>query len=110
MPPCQGGGREFEPRLPLHLYPGDVAKWLRQGSAKPLFSGSNPLVASNFFASAGVAELADAEDLKSSALKRLVGSRPSPGTILLAVIECNPGFFQPPLYHRYTINSCEFAQ
>jgi UDP-N-acetyl-D-mannosaminuronic acid dehydrogenase len=25
---------------------GDVAKWLRQGSAKPLFSGSNPLVAS----------------------------------------------------------------
>ncbi len=19
MPPCQGGGREFEPRLPLHL-------------------------------------------------------------------------------------------
>jgi hypothetical protein len=29
---------------------------------------------------AGMAELADAEDLKSSALKRLVGSRPSPGT------------------------------
>src|SRR5512138_2606575 len=20
MPPCQGGGREFEPRLPLHLF------------------------------------------------------------------------------------------
>jgi integrase/recombinase XerD len=34
--------------------------------------------------SAGVAELADAEDLKSSALKRLVGSRPSPGTSKLA--------------------------
>jgi hypothetical protein len=32
------------------------------------------------FAEAGMAELADAEDLKSSALKRLVGSRPSPGT------------------------------
>jgi hypothetical protein len=30
-----------------------------------------------------MAELADAEDLKSSALKRLVGSRPSPGTTTL---------------------------
>ncbi len=28
---------------------GDVAKWLRRGSAKPLFTGSNPVVASNFF-------------------------------------------------------------
>ncbi len=27
---------------------GDVAKWLRRGSAKPLFTGSNPVVASNF--------------------------------------------------------------
>jgi hypothetical protein len=27
--------------------PGDVAKRLRRGSAKPLFSGSNPLVASS---------------------------------------------------------------
>ena len=26
---------------------GDVAKWLRRGSAKPLFTGSNPVVASN---------------------------------------------------------------
>src|SRR3954471_15549956 len=34
-PPCQGGGREFESRLPLHFF-GDVAKWLRRGSAKPL--------------------------------------------------------------------------
>ncbi len=25
---------------------GDVAKWLRRGSAKPLFGGSNPPVAS----------------------------------------------------------------
>jgi hypothetical protein len=62
---------------------GDVAKWLRQGSAKPLFSGPNPLVASILSSYAGVAELADAEDLKSSALKRLVGSRPSPGTTKL---------------------------
>ncbi len=43
---------------------GDVAKWLRRGSAKPLFSGSNPLVASSLY-HAGVAELADAPDLKS---------------------------------------------
>ena len=27
---------------------GDVAKWLRRRSAKPLFGGSNPPVASNF--------------------------------------------------------------
>ena len=31
--PCQGEGRGFESRLPLH---GDVAKRLRRGSAKPL--------------------------------------------------------------------------
>jgi hypothetical protein len=28
---------------------GDVAKWLRRGSAKPLFTGSNPVVASKPF-------------------------------------------------------------
>jgi hypothetical protein len=28
------------------LLRGDVAKWLRRGSAKPLFTGSNPVVAS----------------------------------------------------------------
>ena len=27
---------------------GDVAKWIRRGSAKPLFGGSNPPVASIF--------------------------------------------------------------
>ncbi len=43
--PCQGEGREFESRLPLQ---GDVAKWIRRGSAKPLFTGSNPVVASSF--------------------------------------------------------------
>ena len=60
--PCQGEGREFESRLPLQ---GDVAKWIRRGSAKPLFTGSNPVVASIILA--GVAELADAADLKSYA-------------------------------------------
>jgi hypothetical protein len=29
------------------LLRGDVAKWLRRGSAKPLFGGSNPPVASS---------------------------------------------------------------
>src|SRR5579884_745090 len=47
--PCQGEGREFEPRLPLHFYFGDVAKWLRRRSAKPLspvrFRPSPPLSA-----------------------------------------------------------------
>ena len=39
-PPCQGGGRESEPRLPLSLYwcHGQV---VRQRSAKPLFPSSN---------------------------------------------------------------------
>ena len=57
--------------------PGDVAKWLRRRSAKPLCIGSNPIVASQRTVSnahlrwafrllpAGVAELVDAKDLKS---------------------------------------------
>ena len=48
--PCQGEGRGFESRLPLQ---GDVAKWLRRGSAKPLFGGSNPPVASIEYYNAG---------------------------------------------------------
>ena len=65
---------------------GDVPKWLRERSAKPPFIGSNPIVASSWnglihggqtkrsgmaqcsgtlFAAAGVAELVDAQDLKS---------------------------------------------
>jgi hypothetical protein len=88
--PCQGEGRGFESRLPLHFFHpqapartagpsssgrtadfgsvnrgsnprgpanlqrrrpagkrrGDVPKWLRGRSAKPLFTGSNPVVAS----------------------------------------------------------------
>ena len=31
------------------LLGGDVPKWLRERSAKPLFGGSNPPVTSNFF-------------------------------------------------------------
>ena len=56
---------------------GGVAKWLRQRSAKPLFSGSNPLAAST---SAGMAELVDARDLKSLVLFGRAGSIPAPGT------------------------------
>ncbi len=37
-----------EPRHPLIEYKGDVAKWLRRRSAKPLFIGSTPIVASIF--------------------------------------------------------------
>ena len=44
------------------LLRGDVAKWIRRGSAKPLFSGSNPLVASIF--KYNVAVSAPAENLK----------------------------------------------
>jgi hypothetical protein len=35
---------------------GDVPKWLRGRSAKPLFSGSNPLVASTLNSSIGYEE------------------------------------------------------
>ena len=38
-PPCQGGGRESESRLPLFWYHSQV---VRQRSAKPLFPGPNP--------------------------------------------------------------------
>ncbi len=57
---------------------GGVAKWLRRWSAKPLFSGSNPLAASN---SAEVAELVDAQDLKSCVPLGRAGSSPALGTL-----------------------------
>ncbi len=34
-------------------FQGDVAKWLRRGSAKPLFTGSNPVVTSNLIRRGG---------------------------------------------------------
>ena len=39
-PPCQGGGRESEPRLPLHFFRCH-SQVVRRRSAKPLFSSSN---------------------------------------------------------------------
>src|SRR5690606_35174004 len=41
---CQREGRRFEPGFPLSF--GPVAKLVRQGTANPSFSGSNPLGAS----------------------------------------------------------------
>ena len=38
-PPCQGGGRESEPRLPLHFLRRN-SQAVRRRSAKPLFSSS----------------------------------------------------------------------
>ena len=55
---------------------GGVAKWLRQRSAKPLSSGSNPLAASLL---AGMAKLVDARDLKSLVPVGRAGSIPAPG-------------------------------
>ena len=57
---------------------------VRQGPAKPLFPGSIPGVASNFFpvsTDAGVAELVDAMDLKSIGILFRAGSSPALGTI-----------------------------
>ena len=88
---------------------GDVAKWLRRGSAKPLFGGSIPPVASNFLphrllypGEGGVHSLVLAAcrnhtgatkgkkkpgwrngrrgGLKIRYLNRCVGSNPAPGT------------------------------
>ena len=56
---------------------GDVPKWLREGFAKPSFTGSNPVVAS----AAGVAKLVDARDLKSLGRIDHAGSSPAPGTL-----------------------------
>ena len=50
---------------------------VRQESAKLLYTGSSPVVAS-----AGMAELADARDLKSLVPKGRAGSTPAPGTSL----------------------------
>ena len=51
---------------------GDVAKWLRRRSAKPLFGGSNPPVASKGFADQKLTSrgggMVDAADLKSATL------------------------------------------
>ena len=42
-------------RFALHcVTDGDVAKWLRQGFAKPLFGGSIPPVASNVCVSVAI--------------------------------------------------------
>ena len=60
---------------------GDVAKWLRRRFAKPLFTGSNPVVASNFFA--GVAESADAADLKSAGVTSLWVRVPPPAPAII---------------------------
>ena len=59
------------------LIDGGVAKRLRQRFAKPLFSGSNPLAASQ---RAGMAKLVDARDLKSLVPLGRAGSTPAPGT------------------------------
>ena len=40
-PPCQGGGRGSEPRLPLHFLLWCHSQVVRQRSAKPSFSSSN---------------------------------------------------------------------
>ena len=57
-PPCQGGGSEFEPRKPLQKTEptfSSVLIWcrgqvVRQRSAKPSFTGSNPVGTSNYAA------------------------------------------------------------
>ena len=55
---------------------------VRQWSAKPLYSGSNPLAASK---NAGMAELADARDLKSRDRKVMRVRPPLPAPFLLQI-------------------------
>ena len=42
--PCQGEGRGFESRLPLHIIMVDVVKWLRHRIVAPAFVGSTPII------------------------------------------------------------------
>ena len=66
-PPCQGGGSEFEPRRPLHLC-GSLAQLGEHLPYKQRVTGSSPVTStciSFWCRNAGVAELADAQDLKS---------------------------------------------
>ena len=74
-PPCQGGGREFEPRLPLHYLIMAAQPSGKAQVCNTFITGSNPVAASNFYNNclvvfyfAGVAELADARDSKSRIL------------------------------------------
>lgn len=60
------------------IFLGRHSQVVRQGSAKSLFPGSNPGVASIF--GAGVVELVDTRDLKSLAVFRRAGSSPASGT------------------------------
>ena len=66
-----------QPAIRRISFCGDVPKWLREGFAKPSFTGSNPVVASI----AGVAKLVDARDLKSLGRLDHAGSSPAPGTL-----------------------------
>ena len=49
---CQRDGRRFKPGFPLQEK-GGIAKWLRQRSAKPFYTGSNPVAASNYYWNTG---------------------------------------------------------
>ena len=57
-----------------------VAKGLTHRIVAPAFVGSSPITHPNLVL-AGVAELADAQDLKSCGPKARTGSIPVPGTI-----------------------------
>jgi hypothetical protein len=46
-PPCQGGGREFESRLPLHFYFWRRGQVVKAGVCKTPIVGSIPTVASS---------------------------------------------------------------
>ena len=75
--PCQGWGREFESRFPLHSH-GWVAEWSCSGLQSRLRRFDSGL---GLFMIAWVAKLVDARDLKSLGILFRAGSTPAPGTI-----------------------------
>ncbi len=84
--PCQGWGRGFKSRFPLHFFI-NRPNWRHSQVAKARvcktqIPGSNPGAASKATCLfAGVAELVDARDLKSLGSFSRVGSIPTLGTI-----------------------------
>ncbi len=84
-PPCQGGGREFESRLPLQLITAEVAEWQTRQSQKllggNLHVGSSPTFGTTVRFSAELCS-GSTEDFESSC----PGSNPGSAAIFGNVV------------------------
>ena len=112
-PPCQGGGRGFEPRCPLHDHPGRhssfagpvciKARWPsgKAEACKAFTTGSNPVLASrNTESHLAVAFLHPRAHLRASCAEPRPGIRRDPGyevpDVLAGRIHAQIVAFLPP--------------